>query len=81
MSPGWLAVTAQVPAAMSEMSKPDTVQIVGEVEVSVTVRPEVAVGATVIDGVVSSWFAGLTNVIVWVAWLIVNVRGTDVAAL
>ncbi len=61
--------------------KPDTVQIVGEVEVSVTGRPELAVGATVIDGVVRIWFAGFAKVMVWVAWLTVNVRGTEVAAL
>ena len=64
-SPAWLAVIAQVPAATRLIVKPDTVQIVGEVEVSVTVRPELAVGATVIDGVESTWFAGLVKVIVW----------------
>ena len=46
-----------------------------------TVRPELAVGATVIDGVVITCGAGLTKVIVWVAWLTANVRVTGVAAL
>ena len=45
--PGWVAVIEQVPAVRSVMTKPSTVQMAVVVEVSVTGRPELAVGATV----------------------------------
>ena len=64
-SPAWLAVTEQVPAVSRLIVKPDVVQIAGEDELSVTGNPELAVAVTVIDGVVSTWLAGLAKVTVW----------------
>lgn len=78
-SPACDAVTAQVPADSRLISKPDTMQVDGDVEVKVTGRPEVATGATVMSEVVRTWFAGLANVMVWVAWLTVKVRVSEAA--
>ena len=64
--PAWVAVIEQVPEAPAKitMFKPETVQTPGVFEVSVTVKPEVAVAP---DAMV--WFGafepGLLKVIVW----------------
>ena len=52
------AVVVQVPVETKVITKPETVQTLGVLEVSVTVKPESAVGATVSVPVLSSWFAG-----------------------
>ena len=63
------------------MSKPVTEQMAVVVDVSVTGRPELAVGATVSGDASRVWLAGLTKVIVWATWLTVKVRVMEVAAL
>ena len=65
--PACEAVIAQVPVVRIEMSKPATVQMDGEVEVRVTVRPELAVALTVRVVVSRVWFGGLAKLMVWVA--------------
>ena len=52
-----------VPAARSVISKPLAEQIAGVVDASVTGRPELAVGATVIGDSMRVAFGGFTKVI------------------
>jgi hypothetical protein len=73
----------QVPAAMNVAveAEAETVQMVGEVEVKVTGRPElaVAVSATATDGL-AYWVGIAPNVIVWTARLTVKLCVTSGAA-
>ena len=78
--PACVAVIEQVPAISSVMSDPLTVQTAGVVDVSVTGRPEDAVGV-VVTGVWSSvLLPGLVNVIDWLTWFTVKARVIGVAA-
>ena len=54
-----------MPGRSNVTSKPLIVQIEVVVEVSVTVKPEVAVAVTLIDGGMMAWSPGLANVMVW----------------
>ena len=67
VSPAWLAVRLQVPAATSVSVVPLTVQIDGVVEVIVTGRPELAVAANAGGGVPMLWSPGDAKAMVWVA--------------
>ena len=57
----------QVPTVTIVTSNPETVQIVGDVDVSVTVRPDDAVGVTVNGVVDHARSVGVANVIDWFA--------------
>ncbi len=69
-----------MPAASRLMSKPLTEQTVGVVDASVTGRPELAVGATVIGDSMRVAFGGFTKVIDWATFETVNERVTGFAA-
>ncbi len=56
--PGWLAVVVQVPTLTRVITKPETVQTEGVVDASETAKPELAVGATVTEPLLSNWFDG-----------------------
>ena len=80
MFPACDAVMEHDPAVSRLISKPLTVHTAVVVDVSVTGRPELAVGA-VVTGVWSKvLLPGLVNVMVWVAWETANERVTGFAA-
>jgi hypothetical protein len=62
----------QVPTAVRVTVNPDTVQTGAVLELSVTTRPEDAVGLTGNGAVPNGWFESIPNVIVWGPCVIVN---------
>jgi hypothetical protein len=64
LSPAWVAVRLQVPAATSVSVVPLTVHTPGVVEVIVTGRPELDVAVRVMGAVPSVWLPGEAKVIV-----------------
>ena len=64
MLPAWVAVSEHVPTVTIVMSNPETVQMLVFVEVTVTARLEVAVGAMENDAADHARSAGSANEIV-----------------
>ena len=78
--PVWLALTEHCPAASKVTVVPATVQTRGVGPEKATLRPEVAVAATMKDPALRVRSARLPKVIVWLAWLTANVCVTAGAA-
>lgn len=78
--PAWLASMLQVPAATSVRVVPLTLHTPGVVDVSVTVRPEVALATRALGVSPKVWLAGALNVMVWVLVDTLKVLVTDEAA-
>jgi hypothetical protein len=80
-SPAWLAATAQLPALTTVTVFPLTVQIVGDVELNVTARPELAVALTVNGAAVAGTAGNALKVMVCGFFAIVKLRVTCVAGV
>jgi len=73
------ATKVQVPAYSVVTFRPETVHVSVVVDVTVTVRPDVVVGATANDVVSNARSVGCANVIVWAIFATVMVTVFDVA--
>jgi hypothetical protein len=69
-----------VPIATRVTVAPDTVQTPVVRELKLTVRPEVALALRANGGELSGWFGRAAKLIVWLAFDIVKLRLTAVAA-
>jgi hypothetical protein len=66
-SPGWFAVTEQMPTASSVMVVPLTVHAAGDCDVSVTGNPELALTGGANGGEPTVWLGIAGKLIVWLA--------------